>query len=228
MKKPLLAILILLTAALLAGNGATLYGAGHGVGNSAGPATVQKAAKAEAFTLPPRASGSKDAPIVMEVYSDFECPHCKELYLRTLRRVMDDYCASGKVYLIHRDFPLPQHAHAREASHWAVAAATIGKYEPVAEALFSTQDTWVASGNIEAVVAGVLSPADLQKVKQSMSAHKAEIEAAIEADVFLGHEINITQTPTTKIAQHGATLSISPGNFPYATLKTYLDSQLAN
>jgi protein-disulfide isomerase len=219
MNKPILAILLLLAV----GFAQDTSGQNKAAQKSPAPA----AAKADAFTLPPRASGSKDAPIVMEVWSDFECPHCKELYLRTLRRVIDDYCASGKVYLIHRDFPLPQHLHAREASRWASAAATVGKYEAVTEALFTTQEVWGASGNIEAAVAPVLSPAELQKVKQVMSAHKEEIEAAIDNDVSLGHAIQVDQTPTTKIAEKGATLSISPGNFPYATLKSYLDSQLA-
>jgi protein-disulfide isomerase len=67
----------------------------------------------------------------------------------------------------------------------------------------------------------------LAQVKQAMAAHKEEIEAAIENDLFLGHQIQVTSTPTTKISQKGATLSVTAGIFPYATLKSYLDSQLA-
>jgi protein-disulfide isomerase len=219
MTKPMLAILLLLAAAMLP-SGATAQ-------NKSAPKSPPAAkAKAETLTLPPHAAGPKDASIVIEVWSDFECPHCKELYLRTLRRVIEDYCAAGKVYLIHRDFPLPQHAHAREASRWASAAATVGKYEEVTEALFTNQEIWSVNGNIEATVAPVLG-ADLAKVKQVMTAHKDEIEAAIESDLFLGHQAGVGQTPTTKISQKGAMLSLSPGNFPYATLKSYLDSQLA-
>ncbi len=219
MNKVLLAILLCLAVAGLAQNKTAPHEAAP---KSSSPA------KAESFTLPSRTSGLKDAPIVMEVFSDFECPHCKELYLRTLRRVIEDYCASGKVYLIHRDFPLDQiHRYAHDAARWAVASSTTGKYEAVAEALFTAQETWSASGNIEAVVAGVLSPAELQKVKQVMAAHKAEIDASIENDIFLGHQIQLTSTPTTKIEHKGAVLSVTPGMFPYATLKSYLDSQLA-
>jgi protein-disulfide isomerase len=216
MNKSMLAILLLLAVGVPAQN------------KSAQKSPPSASAKAEAFSLPPRASGSKDAPIVMEVFSDFQCPHCKQLYLSTLRRVIDDYCASGKVYLIHRDFPLDQiHRYARDAARWATASVVTGKYEAVVEALFTAQDTWGASGNIEAVVAGVLTPVELQKVKQVMSVHKEEIDAAIENDIFLGHQIQLTSTPTTKIMQKGATLSVTPGMFPYATLKSYLDSQLA-
>src|SRR5438034_8986261 len=75
------------------------------------PALKPVSAKADTFTLPPRAAGNKDAPITLEVFSDFQCPGCRELYLRSLRRVIDEYCATGKVYLLHHDFPLPQHKY---------------------------------------------------------------------------------------------------------------------
>jgi protein-disulfide isomerase len=80
---------------------------------------------------PHKAFGSKSAPVVMEVFSDFQCPACKTLFTTTNRRLMDDYVTSGKVYLIHRDYPLPMHAYSRVAARYARAAAQIGKVEPV-------------------------------------------------------------------------------------------------
>src|SRR5262249_12238479 len=56
---------------------------------------------------PHEALGSKTAPIVMEVFSDFQCPACKTLFVTTNRPLMDNYVSTSKVYLIHRDFPLP-------------------------------------------------------------------------------------------------------------------------
>ena len=184
--------------------------------------------KRDAFTLPPRAAGNRDAPIVLEVFSDFQCPHCRELYLRTLRRVMDDYVPGGRVYLIHRDFPIDSlHKYAREAARWANASAVIGKYETVAEALFTKQDAWGATGDIQAAVAEVLSPAELQRVKQIMSTRMEVINSAIESDMFMGHQINLTETPTTKIVKGGKTISITAGAVQYAILKKYLDDQLS-
>src|SRR5580658_4415782 len=96
------------------------------------------------FTVPLRTAGPKDAPITIEVWTDFECPTCKMLYLNTLKPLIPEYCATGKVYLIHHDFPLPQHKYSHLAAVWADAAATIGKYEVVTEALFSKPESWVA------------------------------------------------------------------------------------
>ena len=84
-----------------------------------------------------KAVGLPNAPILMEVFSDFQCPACKTLYEQTLMPLVRDYVSAGKVYLIHRDFPLPMHAYAREAASYACAAGRIGKYEQVADALFA-------------------------------------------------------------------------------------------
>src|SRR5437899_12092644 len=85
------------------------------------PQTRVSAAVSAAELTAQKAVGSKSAPIVIEVFSDFQCPACKRVYQETLRPVMDNYVATGKVYLVHRDFPLPMHNHSREAARWANA-----------------------------------------------------------------------------------------------------------
>src|SRR5438270_10839990 len=82
-------------------------------------------------TPPGKASGSPAAPIQLEVFSDFQCPSCKLLYEETLKPLQTDYVVTGKIYLIHRDFPLQMHAHSREAASYANASARVNKYEQV-------------------------------------------------------------------------------------------------
>src|SRR3984885_5191702 len=106
---------------------------------SAAPATPQTPASVPDVD-PREAVGSKSAPIVMEVFSDFQCPACKSLYDSTNRQLMDNYVNTGKVYLIHRDFPLPMHSHSKEAAQYSRAAAQIGRLEAVQEVLFQNQE----------------------------------------------------------------------------------------
>ncbi len=75
----------------------------------------------------------------MEVFSDYECPSCRSLYENTLRPMINDYVASGKVYLIHRDFPLPMHKYGYEAARWINAAARVGQFQNVEAALYDNQ-----------------------------------------------------------------------------------------
>jgi protein-disulfide isomerase len=168
--------------------------------------------------------GSKSAPIVMEVFSDFQCPACKSLYDATNRQLMDNYVNTGKVYLIHRDFPLPMHAHSKVAAQYSRAAAQIGKLEPVEEVLFQNQEKWEASGDVDGTVAKVLSPAEMTKVRGLVKS--GAVDAFITKDQAIGNNTyRVNQTPTTIFHANGQT-------FPYAgvmswdILKQFLDQLL--
>src|ERR1035441_5091257 len=114
---------------------------------------------------PGKSLGSPSAPIRIEVFSDFECPACKGLHERILPSLMTDYVIPGKVFLVSREFPLPMHQYSREAAAYATAAARVGKYQPVADALFQNQVAWAANGKVWDAVANVLTPAEAKKVQ---------------------------------------------------------------
>src|SRR5579863_10351409 len=108
---------------------------------------------------------------------------------------MADYVSKGKVFLIHRDFPLVNvHPHAREAATWAEASARINKYEEVAAALFRQQAIWAANGKVGDAVAVALTPAEMAKVRALIKDPK--VAADIDQDIALGQKANVNQTPT--------------------------------
>ena len=166
------------------------------------------------------AAGSKNAPIVMEVFSDFQCPACKTLYMTTNREVMDNYVSTGKVYLIHRDFPLPMHAHSQVAAQYSRAAAQVGKFEVVEQALFQNQEKWEQNGDVDGTVAAVLSPAEIAKVRALVKG--GTLNAAIQKDLALGRLYNVNQTPTTVFHAKGQTFPYS-GVMSYEILRNFLD-----
>jgi protein-disulfide isomerase len=158
------------------------------------------------------ASGSKNAPIVMEVFSDFQCPACKTLFMTTNRQVWNNYVSTGKVYLIHRDFPLPMHAHSQVAAQYSRAAAHIGKFEMVEQALFDNQEKWEQTGDVDGTVASVLSSAEMTKVRALVKG--GTLNPLIQKDLALGKLYNVNQTPTTVFHAKGQT-------YPYAGVMTY-------
>jgi protein-disulfide isomerase len=189
----------------------------------AAPATPQTLASVPDVD-PHEALGSKNAPIVMEVFSDFQCPACKSLYDSTNRQLMDNYVNTGKVYLIHRDFPLPMHAHSKVAAQYSRAAAQIGRLEAVEEVLFQNQEKWEASGDVDGTVAKALSPAEMTKVRALVKS--GAVDAFITKDQAIGNNTyRVSQTPTTIFHANGQT-------FPYAgvmswdILKQFLDQLL--
>jgi protein-disulfide isomerase len=160
----------------------------------------------------------------MEVFSDFQCPACKALFTGTNRRLMDDYVSTGKVYLIHRDFPLAMHAYSRTAALYARAAADLGKVEPVEQALFQNQEKWEQNGDVDGTVAAVLSPAEMTKVRALVKG--GTLEPLIKKDYELGETYRVNQTPTTVFHAKGQTYPFS-GSMTYDVLKTFLDQLLS-
>jgi protein-disulfide isomerase len=173
---------------------------------------------------PHTAFGSKTAPVIIEVFSDFQCPACKTLFTTTNRQVMDNYVSTGKVYFIHRDYPLPMHAYSRIAARYGRAAAQIGKFEPVEQVLFQSQEKWEQSGDVDGTVASVLSPAEMTKVRALVKG--GTLDSLIDKDYALGQGYRVNQTPTTVFHCKGQTYPYA-GVMTYATLKQFLDQLLS-
>ena len=172
-------------------------------------------------------TGSPNAPLTLELYTDFQCPSCRMFYLNVLPSVMSDYVATGKVRLIHRDFPLPIPAHVynRVAARYADAAGQLGSYEAVALQIFKTQPEWDQNGNVDGEVAKVVPPGTMQKIRELVKGDP-HLEDTINADVALGNQERIDQTPSMIIVVHGKREKIS-GPVQYNILKAYLDQLLA-
>ena len=170
--------------------------------------------------------GNPSAPIKIEVFSDFQCPACQAFYQRSIRNVLTEYADTGKACLVYREFPLQMHSHAREAAHYGHAAMRVGlpQWVQVADALFDNQQTWGASGDIESVIAKVLSKSDLDALHQELG-NKASLDAAITADINLGIQRGVNSTPTFFVTANGKTQKVAAA-VQYPILKRYLDSQL--
>ncbi len=170
---------------------------------------------------PTKALGSKNAPVVMEVFTDFQCPACKVLYLTTLQRVLDNYVNSGKIYMVHRDFPLPMHAYSMVAALYSRAAAHIGRCEVVEQALFENQEKWEMNGDVKGTVAAVLTPAEMKKVEALVES--GAVQPFIDRDKQIGQAVPVTQTPTSVLhTRNGQTYPVV-GQVSYDVLKTLLD-----
>jgi protein-disulfide isomerase len=181
-------------------------------------------ASAVADIDPHKAFGSKNGPITMEVFSDFQCPACKQLYKTTNQQLLDNYVNTNKVYMIHRDFPLPMHAYSRVAARYARAAAQLGKAEQAEQVLFDSQEKWEKTGDVDGTMAAAFSPAEMTKIRAV--AKGTTLDALIDKDVALGKTYNVNQTPTTIIHYKGQTYPVV-GIVSYDVLHQFLDQLLS-
>jgi protein-disulfide isomerase len=146
-----------------------------------------------------RSMGDPAAPLLFEIYSDFSCPGCKHLHDFVLPTIVQDYVRTGKAFLVFREFPLdiPAHKYSRPAAALAVAAARIGKYQTVSDALFRDPQAWGLSGKVWDIVAAVLTPEERKRVQALAS--EPSVLAEVQRDVDRGKQIPITQTPTLMV-----------------------------
>jgi protein-disulfide isomerase len=173
-----------------------------------------------------KTSGSPSAPLALEVYTDYECPHCKAFYEETIPSFIVEFVNTGKARLVHRDFPITSiHQYAGLAARYANAAGEIGKYDIVVNQLFRTQDEWGQNGNVDAAVMKVLPPGDMQKVRD-MVKNDPKLDETVAKDVAMAANTDhLTGTPTLVIVYKGQRDVIN-GGVPYVTLKSYLNAKL--
>jgi protein-disulfide isomerase len=199
----------LLPAVLSAGPGQSSFG-------SKSPAPTQDMTALKSV-------GSREAPITIEVFSDYQCPQCRIFYLDTARQLMDAYIPAGKVYYVHRDFPLSMHSHSREAARWASAAALAGVFQTAEQTLYAKQEEWGSTGKIEDTLASALSAADMKKVRTIEATQGAQIDAAIARDMALGESRGVNGTPSIYVFHKGQMTPLPPGGVNYSLLKQYID-----
>jgi protein-disulfide isomerase len=176
-----------------------------------------------------KAIGNPTAPITLEILSDFACPHCKAFHEQTLPLLMRDFVTPGKVYIVPREFPLtnpnrPDHRYSREAANLATAAARVGKYAAVSDALFQNVATWDANGKVWDTVASVLTPEQRKKV-QALAKDPAVI-GAVQADLNYAMASGVGSTPTVVVIRGTNRIPVSEGALRYPLLKSMIEDLL--
>lgn len=120
----------ILIAGLLIASAIT-YTGGKNKGGAAD--TEEKQVGSEALASAMRAVSDEDhilgnpsAPVKLIEFSDLECPFCKRFHL-TLKQVVKEYVATGKVAIVYRHFPLESlHSQARREAEATECAASLG------------------------------------------------------------------------------------------------------
>jgi|WetSurMetagenome_2_1015567.scaffolds.fasta_scaffold295075_2 protein-disulfide isomerase len=183
------------------------------------------AANAQApVKLPPNCvCGKLDAPVRLEIFSDFQCPACRAFYMETISQVRKYYAPAGKVCVIYHEFPLKMHAYGRKAALYSLAAQRIGKKQwlAVLEALYEKQARWSLDGNIASALSGVISAEDLSRINKIMQ--DPSIDKALTREIALGEKKGVTGTPSIFVTA----MKREQPKAPYASYvvwKDYIDS----
>ena len=169
-----------------------------------------------------RIQGSDKAALWMIEASDFQCPFCKTWHDSTYPPLVADYVKTGKVRLAYLNFPLNQHQNAMPAAEAAMCASVQGKFWPMHDALFNTQERWQGLGNAMPVFdslangLGVVMPSWRDCVAKHLT------RPLIEADYERSRSAGVGSTPSFFVGDQ-----LLSGVQPYGYLRQVIEAQLA-
>jgi len=142
------------------------------------------------------ALGPANAPVVIEFFSDLQCPQCAR-YEPMVKSLKAEF--GNKVRMVLRHFPLSGHKHALPASWAAEAAANQGKFWEMAEALYKTQWMWARAPAPRAIFLDQARRLglDLDKFQKDMDA--TEVHDRVTADQSHAQAIGAKTAPSVVI-----------------------------
>jgi protein-disulfide isomerase len=135
--------------------------------------------------------GPADSPVTLEEYGDFQCPPCGKL-----SEPINQLQKQHNLRVIFREFPLPMHAHSREAAAAAEAAGLQGRFWQMHDLLFKEQAAWSNAPDVRALFsayAGLLQ-VDVEQFKRDMDS--PAVMQTVEADSQRGAGLGVRTTPT--------------------------------
>lgn len=149
--------------------------------------------------------GHPDAPVRVELFTDFECRFCAEVH-RSLVGLARQYPA--RVRLEHHDYPLDRscnptvgpgfHAHACRAARFARCAALQGRFWDFTARVFDDQGALAADDLLDH---GRQLGLDVEAL--AVCVDQARVDAAIQDDIRLGSQRGVTGTPTAFLSLRG-------------------------
>ncbi len=84
--------------------------------------------------------GSKDAPITMVEFTDFQCPFCQRFHVTTFGELKKNYIDTGKLRFVSRDLPLDIHPNAMQAAEAGRCAGEQGQFWAMRDRMGSNPD----------------------------------------------------------------------------------------
>jgi protein-disulfide isomerase len=141
---------------------------------------------------PPHVRGVATAAVTIEEFGDFECMPCLLLW-PALRNLEQEY--GGRLSVIFRQHPLPQHQHALRAARAAEAAGLQGRFWEMHDLLFLKRSAWVRLDDPGAPFQNFAAVLGLDLDRFGKDLESSEVTRRIKADEERGESLGIDRTP---------------------------------
>ncbi|MGI8748572.1 MAG: DsbA family protein [Deinococcus sp.] len=141
-----------------------------------------------------RTLGKASAPIVVRLYSDFQCPYCRKAELEAIPAVLRQLGPDVRFEFHH--LPLEGlHPNARSAAEASVCAEQQGKFWPFKDALFRRTD-WQELNNPASIYAAVAAQVGLNLASYGKCASGRVGRAEVDAGLAEAGRLHLNGTPS--------------------------------
>lgn len=167
--------------------------------------------------------GSKNAPITMVEFTDYQCPFCQRFHTTVFNEIKKNYIDTGKVRFYSRDLPLDSmHPNATRAAQAARCAAEQGQYWTLRD-IMGANPSKLDLDSLVADAAGLKM--DTAKFRSCVESGK--YKEAVQTDVLEAMKIGADGTPTFVIGKStpdGVDGEVLVGAMPYEVFDRKLKS----
>ncbi len=164
--------------------------------------------------------GSKDAPITIVEFTDYQCPFCRRFHMSTFNELKANYIDKGKVRFYSKDLPLDFHANALVAAQAARCAGDQGLFWKLRE-IMSTNAGTLEMPNIVAWAKNLNLNADAFE----SCVESGKYKDAVQADAQEARRIGAEGTPAFVIGKSlpdGVDGEVLVGALPYGLFEQKL------
>src|SRR5262249_21007862 len=158
--------------------------------------------------------GSKDAPITIVEYTDYQCPFCQRFHLSAYPEIKKQYVDTGKVRFFSKDLPLDFHPNALRAAQAARCAGEQGKFWEIRDTMGANPDK-LDMGHIMGFAADL--KLDTQKFQECVNSDR--YKEKVQADVAEAMRVGANGTPAFVVGKstgNGVDGELVVGAMPFA------------
>jgi len=138
--------------------------------------------------------GNADGVILLEEFSDFQCPACGAM-APVIAGLMDEY--GDQIRFEYKHFPIERaHPFAVQAAMATEAAGQQGKFYEFHDALFENQATWSRSATPNALFQQYAQELELDMDLFKRHSNASDLRDKVRAQQAEGIERGVTGTPT--------------------------------
>ena len=199
--------------------GVVLIGVFGRGGSGASTSAATAATLATPVTANDHVLGDTAAPVTIVEYADFQCPSCKATSPVLAKLVADE---AGKVSVVYRYFPLPQHLNALPSASAAEAAALQGKFWDMHDKLFAAQTDWENVADTTKIFSDYATAIGLDAAKFAADMKSDVVMARVQQDAADAKQQKLNHTPTIFI--NGVEMTTAP---TYEALKAAVNAAAA-